>query len=68
MRTWLPTNVHAVERAVRIVVGVGLLSLTVFGPRTAWGLLGLIPLATGLVGSCPLYTVFGFSTCRPKAP
>jgi hypothetical protein len=58
-----PRNEHAIDRALRILVGVALLALVVVGPRTYWGLLGLVPLATGLVGSCPLYTLFGFSTC-----
>lgn len=64
----LPLNEHAVERVVRVAVGLALLSLMFVGPRTAWGLLGLIPLATGLIGSCPLYTLFGWSTCSTKEP
>jgi hypothetical protein len=59
----LVRNVHPIERAVRVVLGIGLLSLVVVGPQTLWGLVGLIPLATGLVGSCPVYSLFGFSTC-----
>jgi hypothetical protein len=51
------------DRGVRVAVGLGLLALTVSGPQTPWGLVGLIPLATGLVGYCPLYRVFGVSTC-----
>jgi len=58
-----PRNEHPVERTLRIIVGVGLLSLVFVGPQTTWGLLGLIPLVTGLLGSCPLYTLFGISTC-----
>ncbi|HSK76246.1 MAG TPA: DUF2892 domain-containing protein [Thermoanaerobaculia bacterium] len=64
-------NVHPAERIVRIALGLGLLSLVFFGPQTLWGLVGLIPLATGFAGSCPLYSVFGFSTCpiqKPTAP
>lgn len=60
---FLPRNEHPAERALRIIVGVGLLSLVFVGPQTMWGLLGIIPLATGLLGSCPLYTVLGVSTC-----
>ena len=56
-------NVGAVDRALRIVLGVALLSLTMLGPQTAWGYLGLIPLMTGLVGFCPLYRLLGMSTC-----
>ena len=62
-----PRNEHSVERTIRVVLGMGILSLTVIGPRTPLGLLGLVPLATGLLGSCPLYTILGISTCRVKA-
>lgn len=58
----LPANEHNIERVIRIVLGLGLLSLTVIGPQTLWGLVGVVPLLTGLLGSCPLYTIFGFST------
>jgi hypothetical protein len=60
----LPRNEHPVERGARVVVGLGILSLAVVGPQSPWGLLGAIPLLTGLLGSCPLYTLFGISTCR----
>jgi hypothetical protein len=56
-------NEHKVERIARVVLGLGLLSLVVMGPRTMWGLIGLVPLVTGLVGTCPLYSLLGFSTC-----
>lgn len=62
----LPHNEHNIERVLRIVLGLGLLSITVVGPQTLWGLIGIVPLATGLLGSCPLYTLFGFSTCPVK--
>lgn len=64
----LPGNEHPIERAVRVGVGLALLSLVVFGPRTAWGLLGIIPLVTGLIGSCPIYTLLGVSTCPRREP
>jgi hypothetical protein len=63
----LPNNEHRGERILRVVVGLGVLSLTVVGPQTLWGLLGLVPLATGFLGSCPIYSVFGISTCRHKS-
>lgn len=63
MNNLLKKNEHPVERGLRIVLGLGLLSLTAVGPRTAWGWIGLVPLATGILGSCPLYTLFGISTC-----
>ena len=59
----IPTNEHPIERAIRVAVGLALLALAVAGPQTAWGYLGVIPLATGLLGSCPVYTLFGISTC-----
>jgi hypothetical protein len=64
----MPANEHMVERALRVVIGLVVLSLVVVGPRTLWGLLGVIPLATGLLGSCPVYTLFGISTCRMRPP
>ena len=56
-------NEHTVERVIRVALGLGLLSLVFVGPQTYWGLIGLVPLATGLLGTCPLYSVFGISTC-----
>lgn len=58
-----PRNEHPVERGLRVLLGLVLLALVFIGPRTPWGLLGVIPLATGLLGSCPLYTLLGISTC-----
>jgi hypothetical protein len=59
-------NEHVVDRVLRIVLGLVLLALVVVGPRTYWGLFGLVPLATGLLGSCPLYTLLGISTCSVR--
>jgi hypothetical protein len=59
-----PNNEHVFERAFRVVLGLVLLSLVFVGPKTLWGLIGIVPIATGLLGSCPLYTLFGWSTCR----
>ncbi|AAV93712.1 DUF2892 domain-containing protein [Ruegeria pomeroyi] len=59
-------NEGTLDRAARIILGLVLLSLTVIGPKTMWGLVGLIPLLTGLVGSCPLYTILGLNTCPLK--
>ncbi len=65
----LRTNEHPIERVIRVVLGVGILSLFFVGPHSAWALLGAIPLLTGIVGSCPLYSIFGISTCSvPKKP
>jgi len=59
----IPTNVHPIERGARVLVGAGILSLAFVGPQTSWAYLGAIPIVTGLLGTCPLYTVLGFSTC-----
>jgi hypothetical protein len=58
-------NVGSRDRIVRVVLGAGLLALVVVGPRTWWGLVGLVPLATGLFGTCPAYSILGVSTCPP---
>lgn len=59
-----PNNEAVVDRAIRVVLGVVLLSLVFIGPKTMWGLVGIVPLFTGAVGSCPLYTLFGINTCN----
>ena len=64
MAGFLVVNEHPAERALRVLVGLGLLSLVFVGPKTAWGYVGLLPVVTGLSGICPLYSIFGFSTCR----
>jgi hypothetical protein len=56
-------NEGTLDRAVRIALGVALLSLTTFGPKSMLGLVGVVPLATGLIGFCPLYRLVGLSTC-----
>ena len=74
MNAIFPRNEHAADRGIRIVAGLALLSLVWVGPQTAWGWVGLVPLVTGLVGSCPLYRVLGISTCStgkratPRSP
>ncbi|HEX8726173.1 MAG TPA: DUF2892 domain-containing protein [Gemmatimonadaceae bacterium] len=62
----MSVNVGSIDRVVRVVLGLALLSLTFVGPRTLWGLLGLVLLATAAVSFCPLYSIFGWST-SPKA-
>jgi hypothetical protein len=56
-------NEGKIDRVLRIVVGAGLLSLVFWGPQTNWGYVGIIPLVTGLVGLCPLYSILGLNTC-----
>ncbi len=62
----LPINEGTLDRTLRVLVGLVGLSLVFFGPKSAWGWIGLLPLLTGLLGSCPLYTLFGWSTCPLK--
>lgn len=57
-----PINVGNADRMFRIILGAILIALVFIGPKTAWGWLGLIPLGTALLGTCPLYTVLGFRT------
>lgn len=59
-------NVGGVDRAVRIVAGLGILSLAFVGPQSPWGYVGLVPLVTGLIGWCPAYAPFGIKTCKAK--
>ena len=59
-------NEGGVDRAIRVVAGLALLSLVFVGPQTAWGWVGLVPLATGLIGWCPAYSLFGINTCGIK--
>jgi Protein of unknown function (DUF2892) len=60
-------NEGTIDRVLRIVAGLGILSLAFVGPQTAWGYVGLVPLVTGLVGFCPLYAMLGVNTCPVKA-
>ena len=55
-------NEGTVDRALRLVVGLGILSLTVVGPKTLWGLAGIVPVLTGAIGYCPLYSLIGINT------
>jgi len=62
----MKTNVGSIERIVRVLVGLALIGLTLTGNIGAWGWLGVVPLATGLVGWCPPYAMFGISTCKMR--
>jgi hypothetical protein len=55
-------NIHKIERVIRILFGLVLVSLAFVGPANLWFLLGAIPLATGLVGWCPPYALLGINT------
>ncbi len=60
-------NEGTIDRALRVIVGLVLLSLVFIGPQTMWGLIGIVPLATGLIGNCPLYSILGINTCSMKS-
>ncbi len=60
-------NVGTVDRVVRLIAGLAILSLVFVGPHTLWGLLGLVPLLTAIVGWCPPYAILGISTCKSSA-
>ncbi len=64
----MKTNEGSIDRAFRIIVGLALLLLVFVGPKTPWGWIGIVPLATGLVGFCPLYRLVGINTCRIPQP
>ncbi len=57
-------NIGNTERVVRVVFGLGVLSLAFVGPGSPWAYLGILPLLTGAVGWCPPDAIFGISTCR----
>jgi hypothetical protein len=59
----MSTNAGTIDRVLRIIVGLGLISLVFVGPQTPWGWIGVIPLVTGLIGFCPAYTLLGIRTC-----
>ncbi len=58
----IPTNMSGLDRILRIVLGLMLLSLVFVGPRTDWGFLGLIPIISGVMGFCPVYSLLGIRT------
>ncbi|MDE3053734.1 MAG: DUF2892 domain-containing protein [Gemmatimonadota bacterium] len=59
-------NIGTADRWLRVLLGIALLFAVVTGPQSLWGLIGLIPLTTGIVSFCPLYSVLGWSTAPPR--
>jgi hypothetical protein len=55
-------NVGNLDRAARLVIGIGLIAMAAAGVVGPWGYIGLIPLLTGAVGLCPLYSLLGLKT------
>jgi len=62
----MKSNVGGIDRILRIVIGLVLIGLTLTGNIGVWGWLGIVPLATGAIGWCPPYAIFGWSTCAMK--
>jgi hypothetical protein len=63
----MKTNEGTIDRALRVLAGLVLIALTLTGTIGAWGWIGLVPIATGLIGWCPAYTLLGIKTCPMKA-
>jgi len=59
-------NVGGIDKIARIFAGIALVALAATGTVGAWGWIGIVPLATGLMGWCPAYTLFGLNTCPMK--
>ncbi len=59
-------NVGGIDRILRIVVGLALIGMALTGMIGVWGWIGVVPLLTAALGTCPLYSVLGFSTCPMK--
>jgi len=62
----MKVNVGGLDRAIRVIVGLVLIGLTLTGTIGVWGWLGVLPLATGLFRTCPAYTLLGMNTCPMK--
>ena len=56
-------NEGTIDRGLRIILGLVLIAMVFVGPATPWGWVGLIPLITGVVGTCPIYSMLGINTC-----
>jgi len=63
---WFPRNEGTLDRVLRISLGLLVVSQVFVGLQTPWAWLGLLPIFTGALGSCPAYTLFGIGTCELK--
>jgi len=59
-------NTGCIDRALRAVIGLALITMAATGTVGMWGWIGVVPLLTGLIGFCPIYTIMGINTCRVK--
>jgi hypothetical protein len=62
----MKTNVGSTDKILRIVAGLVLIALAIMDIGAPWTWIGIVPLATGLMGWCPAYTLLGMSTCPLK--
>ncbi len=60
-------NVGTIDRVVRILIGIALIALAVTGKFSPWGYIGIVPLATGVMSNCMLYSLLGINTNKEKA-
>ena len=58
--------IGGIDKILRIVVGLILITLAAIGTIGVWGWIGVVPLLTGLFGTCPLYSMLGMNTCPMK--
>lgn len=59
-------NAGGIDRGVRVVAGLALIGLTLTGTIGVWGWIGVVPLLTGIIGFCPVYTLLGMNTCSTE--
>ncbi|MBX3428375.1 MAG: DUF2892 domain-containing protein [Hyphomonadaceae bacterium] len=62
----MPINEGTLDRVIRVVAGLAIISLVFIGPKTPWAWFGLVPLLTGLIGFCPAYALLGIRTCPAR--
>lgn len=62
----MKTNEGGIDRALRVIVGLGLIGAAASGMVGVWGYIGVVPLLTGLIGVCPAYSIIGLNTCSAK--
>jgi len=60
----MQTNVGTIDRAARVVVGIALVTAAYADALGPWAWIGIVPLATGIVGNCPIYSMLGIDTCH----
>lgn len=60
------SNVGGIDRALRVVIGIALIAMTLTGTIGVWGWIGIVPLLTAAFGTCPLYSLLGMNTCPLK--